>query len=189
LSCRRRSGVPPCRSLPARIWLSCRRLVGWLFLGLLATRSAGSIDLVAYYPGKDETCLGAEAQSLPADLKRLLIVVDVYGLDDRELSCTVVATVAGNPEDERRFRVSAHRCRELLEYTSGSAGDWGASAITSANWASKSDEATRAARPLPPLLQSRFDAGAARTSVSSMRQRSSERHQPMMYPASLARRS
>jgi hypothetical protein len=100
-----------------RIRLAGGRLAPWVCLVLMALPpgSAHGSGLVDYYPGKDEICLEAEPQSLLVDLKRLLIVVEVYGPDDRELSCTVEVTLAGDLEDDRRFSASAHRCRELLE--------------------------------------------------------------------------
>ena len=108
--------APPHEAMALRSWVA-GGLATWLCLGSMAIHTGGArgSGLVDYYPGKDEICLEAEPQSLLVDLKRLLIVVEVYGPDDRELSCTVEVTLAGNLEDGRRFSASAHRCRELLE--------------------------------------------------------------------------
>ena len=103
---------PVIRRADGRHWIAAS-----LMLGLLAAdaRGADGDGIVDYYPGKDETCLEAEARSLLVDLRRMLVVVDVYGPDDREVSCTLEVAVVGDPNDELKLSASAHRCHELLE--------------------------------------------------------------------------
>lgn len=79
---------------------------------------AQTVEITDYYPGKDEACVSAEAQTLRAGLDRIIVIVDVYAESDRELSCTLVVTPDGLAE-QRRYSLSGSNCQPLLAGPTG----------------------------------------------------------------------
>ncbi len=87
-----------------------------LAMGAATALQAAELKAVDYFAGKDELCLGADLSDFTVTLKRLILVVDIYGPDDRETYCTLVTVVPTMEQDsERSFSASAERCRLILD--------------------------------------------------------------------------
>ena len=104
--------------LAALAWrpMNIRLPVFGLAMGAATALQAAELKVVDYFAGKDELCLGADLSDLTVTLKRLILVVDIYGPDDRETHCTLVTVVPMMEQDsERSFSASAERCRLILD--------------------------------------------------------------------------
>ncbi len=71
-------------------------------------RSSSEMDIqiVEYYPGKNEICTNSEAETLELKIESIIIMSIVYTPTDKETYCTIVAEEKG-PEGNKIERFSA----------------------------------------------------------------------------------